>query len=184
MQHPAWNLLALKRRGQYGLVYFDAHSDFRHPGIAAAIVTGRGDRRLADLEARAPYVRDEDVHLVGIRADDDYHDELAARRIQVTASRQARERPPQPVAEDVLSTVAQGIDGFWIYLDVDIVDAAEMFAVDCPEPDGLSLATLTALLRPLVQSPGCVGMELTIYDPDLDPAGSCAERIVACLAEV
>jgi len=37
-------------------------------------------------------VRDEDVHLVGIRADDDYHDELAARRIQVTAGRPARAR--------------------------------------------------------------------------------------------
>ena len=60
------NMLALKRRGRYGLVFLDAHSDFRHPGNAPAIgaaagedlaiVTGRGDARLTDLEGFGPYV--------------------------------------------------------------------------------------------------------------------------------
>jgi arginase len=46
------NMLALGRRGRYGLVFIDAHSDFRHlgnsPAVGAAagenlaIVTGRG----------------------------------------------------------------------------------------------------------------------------------------------
>src|SRR4029450_10655710 len=47
------NMLALRRRGRYGLVFVDGHSDFRHPGNSDAVgsaagedlplVTGRGD---------------------------------------------------------------------------------------------------------------------------------------------
>lgn len=65
---------------------------------------------------------------------------------------------------------------------LDVVDAAEMPAADCPEPDGLSFATLTALLRKLVASPKCTGIELTIYDPDLDPEGEIAHKIVRCMS--
>jgi hypothetical protein len=35
---------------QYGVAYFDGHSDFRHPGNALALVTGRGP----DLDPDAP----------------------------------------------------------------------------------------------------------------------------------
>ncbi|MDT7626964.1 MAG: hypothetical protein QOC67_3554 [Pseudonocardiales bacterium] len=46
---PARQIVVLDR---YGVAYFDGHSDFRHPGNALALVTGRGpdldpDARLA-----------------------------------------------------------------------------------------------------------------------------------------
>src|SRR5258705_203705 len=68
--------LAMRRLGEelggpIGLVYVDAHSDFRHPGNAEvvgaaagealALVTGRGQPDLAAIEQRRPYVRDRDV---------------------------------------------------------------------------------------------------------------------------
>lgn len=46
-----------------------------------------------------------------------------------------------------------------------------MPAVDSPDPDGLFPDELLALLRPLVRSPRCAGLNVTIYDPDLDPEG-------------
>ncbi len=187
------NMLALKRRGRYGLVFLDAHSDFRHPGNAPAvgaaagedlaIVTGRGDPRLIHLEGRGPYVRDEDVHVVGVRTNDEYLEELAANDITVTSSQDLIELGPQRVSEDALATVTRQTLGFWIHFDVDVVDAAEMPAADCPEPDGPSFATVTSLLRNLISSPRCVGMEVTIYDPDLDPSGACADRLTRCLIE-
>ena len=77
--------LALKRRGRYGVAYLDGHSDFRHVGNseyvgaaggeALALVTGRGQRNLVDLERRGPYMRDQDVAVLGIR-DDDWGPEL------------------------------------------------------------------------------------------------------------
>jgi arginase len=184
------NLLALKRRGRYGLVFIDAHSDFRHPGntpaVGAAagedlaIVTGHGDPRLTQLEGLAPYVRDEDIHLVGVRPSDEYLNELAARGIQVTASHALVERS-SGVTDRVLATVTAQTAGFWIHFDVDVIDSAEMPAVDSPEPFGPSFSIITTLLEPLLASPQCVGMEVTIYDPDLDPSGVCADRIVECL---
>lgn len=185
------NMLALKRRGRYGLVFLDAHSDFRHPGNAPAIgaaagedlaiVTGRGDERLIDLEGLGPYVRDEDVHVVGVRGSDEYLAELAATSMRVTTSREMSESSPTHVADSVLATVARHAEGFWIHVDLDVVDSAEMPAVDCPEPEGPSFSVITRLLGRLLASPKCVGIEVTIYDPDLDPSGACAGRIVACL---
>ena len=186
------NMLALKRRGRYGLVFLDAHSDFRHPqnapaiGAAAgedlALVTGRGDARLINLEGVGPYVRDEDIHLVGVRPGDEYLDELAAGKMKITTSQELVGSGSELI-DNVLATVTENTAGFWIHLDADVVDASEMPAVDCPEPDGPSFAVITTLLKGLLASPKCVGLEVTILDPDLDPSGICADRLVACLTE-
>lgn len=186
------NMLALKRRGRYGLIFLDAHSDFRHtknaPAIGAAagedlaIVTGHGDARLINLEGLGPYVREEDVHIIGVRPNDEYLDELKAKKMKITMS-QALVEHGSDVVDEVLATVTANTVGFWIHLDVDVVDASEMPAVDCPEPDGPTFSDVTPLLKGLLASPKCVGMEVTIYDPDLDPSGVCADRIVACLTE-
>ncbi|GAA0251020.1 hypothetical protein GCM10009000_079280 [Halobacterium noricense] len=56
-----------------------------------------------------------------------------------------------------------------------------MPAVDCPEEDGPSFYDIAELLTRLLSSPACIGLEVTIYDLDLDPKGECADRIVECL---
>ncbi len=185
------NTLALKRRGRYGLVFLDAHSDFRHPenappiGAAAgedlAIITGRGDSRLTDLEGLGPYVQEDDIHVAGVREEDEHLSEMEAIGIAVTTNRDMEETTASDVASRILQTVGKETSGFWIHFDVDVVDASEMPAVDCPEEDGPSFPTITALLAKLLSSPHCLGLEVTIYDPDLDPSGKGADRIVQCL---
>lgn len=187
------NMLALKRRGRYGLAFLDAHSDFRHlgnaPAICAAagedlaIVTGRGDKRLIHLEQHGPYVRKEDVHVVGVRPDDAYLDELTAYDVRFTTSTELLKTGAELGAAAALNTVTRSTQGFWVHLDLDIIDSSEMQAVDCPEPNGVSFSELSTLLCGLLSSPRCLGMEVTIFDPDLDPSGVTAERIVGCLQE-
>lgn len=182
------SMLALKRQGRYGLVFLDAHSDFRHPGntqyIGAAagedlaIVTGRGDSRIINLEGKKPYVLDEDIHIVGMRENDDAYDELSKKNIRVTTSQEINEENTDKHVTNILETVNLNTEGFWIHLDIDVVDSSEMIAVDCPEPFGLSFSLLSKLLRRFFHSPKCVGIEITIYDPDLDPTGIYAEKIV------
>ncbi|MGY1438871.1 hypothetical protein [Streptomyces reniochalinae] len=41
-------------------------------------------------------------------------------------------------------------------------------AVDSAEPGGLFPGELRALVAPLVASPRCAGLQLTVYDPDRD----------------
>jgi len=59
-----------------------------------------------------------------------------------------------------------------------------MPAVDSPELGGLGIEELSALLVPLVRHPKALGMEVTIYDPSLDPDGVYGSRLVALLEQV
>ena len=68
-----------------------------------------------------------------------------------------------------------------MHLDVDILDAEVMPAVDSPDPGGLQHEHLRQLLRPLLASPNCVGIDIGIFDPDLDPDGRYAAELTDTL---
>ncbi|NUR96117.1 MAG: arginase family protein [Kribbellaceae bacterium] len=192
--------LALRRLGRYGVVYLDGHSDFRTAenspyvgaagGEALALVTGRGQDDLTDLDGLGPYVRDTDAVLLGIRDDDEYVADVEKAGIPVWRARQITEDPAAVAAATLTYltdlTSADGLDGFWVHLDVDVLDAGMMPAVDSPEVGGIGYADLRTLLRPLLADPRCVGMDVGIFDPDLDPDGRYAaeltDTLVAALA--
>ncbi|MCY0955660.1 arginase family protein [Streptomyces sp. H27-H5] len=186
--------LAMRRLGRYGLAAVDGSADFRHPGNTAvngpvgaaggeelALSTGRGQADLADLEGLRPYLRDEDVRLFGVRDGDEDLPELRAAGIQVATVGEIRERGAGPVARDALEGLhPPDTAGFWVHLDADVLDPSVMPAVDSPDPGGLIPDELAELLGVLARSPRCVGLNVTIYDPDLDPDG----RAGALLADL
>lgn len=109
-------VLALRRLGRYGVAYLDGHGDFRHPGNAAvsgpvgaaageglAQITGRGQADLTDLDGLRPYVRDEDVCVLGIRDVDEDQEELTGLGISHAPVGEIRRRGPEAVARDVLT---------------------------------------------------------------------------------
>ena len=69
-------------------------------------------------------------------------------------------------------------------MDADVINPTVMPAVDSPEPGGPAIKELEGLLTPLVRHPRALGLELTIYDPGLDPDRSCATRLVSLLENV
>jgi arginase len=73
-----------------------------------------------------------------------------------------------------------GVDGLWVHLDLVVLDSALLPAVDTPEPNGLDFDELAELLVPVLRS--AAGLEVTIFDPDLDPTGEQAERITEMLS--
>lgn len=183
--------LALKRLGRYGVVYLDGHSDFRTVdnspyvgaagGEALALVTGRGQADLTDLEGRRPYVEDSDAVLLGIRDDDEYVGDVEKAGIPVWSAAKVAD-DADAAARGVLEHLERAdLDGFWVHLDVDILDAAIMPAVDSPDPGGIDHAQLQALLRPLLAAPSCVGIDIGIFDPDLDPDGVYATALTDTL---
>ncbi|MEV6996675.1 arginase family protein [Streptomyces sp. NPDC093982] len=176
--------LALRRIGRYGLAVVDASPDFRHPGNSdrvgaaggeeVALATGRGQEDLTNLEGLRPYLRDEDVRYFGIR---DYFEEdraeLADLKIPVVTVGDLREWGAQALGSVTRQAFEiPQLDGFWVHLDADVLDPSVMPAVDSPDPEGLTPDELAALLRPLLASAHCVGLNVTIYDPDLDPEGT------------
>ena len=67
--------------------------------------------------------------------------------------------------------------GFWMHVDADVLDDAIMPAVDYRLPDGLSWDELTTAMRIAIESHRVVGLELTIYNPKLDPDGAGARGL-------
>jgi arginase len=186
----AVNRLSEIRSGRVGLVFVDGHSDFRHPGNAPyvgaaagedlALVTGRGQVQLAGLENRRPYVRDADVVVLGIRGHDEYRTELLAGGFSVCTAPQLRARGAPRTASWAREQLADTA-GFWLHVDVDVLDPAVMPAVDAPADGGIAHRELELLITGLVADRSCLGMEITVFDPDHDPDGRYAAEITDTL---
>lgn len=187
-------LLGLRRRGRTGLVYLDGHSDFRHPGNSPsvgaaageglALATGRGQPDLTDIDGLRPYVRDSDTAALGIHEPDDPLLPEAREAIAVLATvEEMRASGCASAAERALGAMAPGVERIWVHLDADVLDPAVMPAVDSPEPGGLQPAELVETLVPLLRDPRVAGLDLAIYDPDLDEHCEGARLLADLLVE-
>ncbi|KUM68165.1 arginase family protein [Streptomyces curacoi] len=188
------SLLALRRRARHGLLFLDGHTDFYQPsaepnGEAAsmelALATGRGPRLLTDLEGRGPLLRDEDVVAFGFRD----AEESARAGMQPLPPRLhaidldgVRAVGAATAARQAVDRLAAGTGaGFWVHLDVDVLDDAIMPAVDYRLPGGLTWEELESVLRTALADARAVGLDVTIFNPRLDPDGTIAARLVECL---
>jgi arginase len=190
-------LLALRRRGRFGLLFLDGHADFYQPeanpnGEAAsmelAFATGRGPALLADLEGRRPLVRDEDVVALGFRdaaEQASFGSQPLPPALKAFDLDAVRRLGADGAAREALAhlTRPDGPEGFWIHLDADVLDDAIMPAVDYRQPGGLSWDALGSLLRAAASSGRAVGLEVTIYNPRLDPDGAAARRLVDVIVD-
>ena len=71
--------------------------------------------------------------------------------------------------------------GFWIHLDVDVLDDAVMPAVDYRMTDGLDPDELVAVLQAAIGSGRAAGLDITIFNPNLDPNRTVARNLVGIL---
>ena len=185
-------------RGSVGLAYIDGHADFGTPeesrtgsvaSMCLALTVGRGDTPLARLAGDGPLVQAKDVVLIGRRdaAEPWYgHAALAASPILDIPGAALVDRGMDAVAATAVERLtspesSEELRGFWIHLDADVINPSVMPAVDSPEEGGPMINEIVELLTPLVRHPRALGLELTIYDPKLDPDRSCARRLVSLL---
>ncbi|NEK60075.1 arginase family protein [Geodermatophilus sabuli] len=187
--------------GRAGLVFVDGHEDtmpldVSEDGEAANaelalllgrtghLLTGPLRRRLGTLDASA-------LAVLGPR-DDDWR-----RRFGVASLRDAGVwlRDVDEVAADprgagraAASHVAGAAAAWWLHVDLDVLDPVEFPAQGLPgvpdDPGGLTWPQLTDLLLAALGVAGCAGWSLAIYDPEQDPGGVSARRIVRLAREV
>lgn len=67
---------------------------------------------------------------------------------------------------------------WWLHVDLDVLSTESLAAVDYPLPGGLAWADLERLTKRALVTPGVIGWDVTIYNPDLDTDRSAAQRIV------
>ena len=182
-------LAGARRDDEIALLHIDGHPDFTHPGnydfatlgaaagMDLALATGRGellltrwpgidgplveDRKVVQLGDRTGQVLPPGLLVIGI-------DELLAVGLDAAARRAVEHLPAtHPI---------------WVHVDLDVLDAAVLPAVDTPGTPGLTFEELTRLLARLRQTGRILGVDVTIYGPHLDPDSAHPSAIVGCVA--
>jgi arginase len=196
------NLLALKQMGsssgsnRYGLFFIDGHADFYQPEASLtgevadmdlAIVSGRGPDILTDIEGLKPLVLDQDVIVFGYRDGDQAasygSQDVCETNMHVFDLEKVHTLGITHAASLAIEKMMNNkLAGFWIHLDVDVLDNAIMPAVDYRlDGGGLSFSDLSELLKIILGSGCAVGMDITIFNPLLDGDGSIACRFVSSI---
>jgi arginase len=182
------------RHGEVGLLMFDGHEDAYPPrrsstGEAAdselALALGLADGLPDGLAAVLPLLAPGQVGLLGPR------DEAAIAREGVASLRglvplwsdvELVVRGPAEVAAQAARDVAAAAPAWWLHVDLDVLATAELGAVDYPQPGGLRWWHLRQMTAAALAVGGCAGWTVAIYNPDLDPDGGQAARIVDYVA--
>ncbi|MEA2613234.1 MAG: arginase [Chloroflexota bacterium] len=139
-----------------GLAWFDAHGDFNTPettpsgnvwGMPFAMACGRGDQGLVGA-VDGPSVREADAGLFGGQVLDETESRmLAASRVAQFGAGMLADEAGRAAVAGWASTVAARIDGWYIAVDLDVLDGAGEWAVAMPEPGGLTLDTAVDTIR-------------------------------------
>lgn len=188
--------LALRRRGRYGLIFFDGHTDFKLPatspskgaaGMDLAFVTGHGPTSLVNFGRYTPLFREADAIAFGYRDLQDRASytskaifETQVRRMDID---EVRRRGIADAAQVALDAVGgDDVEGVFVHFDVDVLDSEIMSAVDTPEPGGFSPSEAVDALRTWYTDARVIGMEVTIYDPDRDRDRRCGTLLIDMLS--
>jgi arginase len=70
------------------------------------------------------------------------------------------------------------VDKLWLHVDLDVLSTRSMPAVDYQQPGGINWNHLKKITKAIMSSGYIIGLNLTIYNPDMDPDGLFAKRIV------
>lgn len=181
--------LHLRRRGRYGLAHIDGHTDYRNPGNSEhcaslagedlAAATGKHWSSVANLDGFARYFEPGDVVQLGCRDDDAHLAEVRADLAEVVTAADWM-AAPEAAAQRARAVIERPeLAAHWVHLDVDVLDPRHLSAVDSPDPGGVDPDHLVQVLRHLM--PGARGLQVTVFDTDLDSDGSQAGLLAEIL---
>lgn len=181
--------LALRKKGNYGLFFLDGHTDYITPelshtggiaGMDLAIATGFGEESVTNIFGLKPYFKEHHVFCVGNREYDvSYLAPILDSEIGYFDLKQVRSVGAVTIVNSFIKMIEEKrLDGFFIHLDVDVLNDELMPAVDSREKDGLFYEELAQFLQPLVHHHLCTGMEITILDPSMDKEGIYAKQFI------
>ena len=186
--------------GRAGLVFLDGHEDatpmdLSPTGEAAnmeiALLLGlTGERAPQPLRGWLPALAPGAIAMLGPR------DHLYRRGANVPTVadrvwlRSADEVSTDPAgsARMAVEHVAAQASRWWLHVDLDVLARSEFAACGAPGEvqlsGGLTWRQLTEICASALLCGGCAGWSLSIYNPDLDPGGSAARRIVEFVRQV
>jgi arginase len=152
------------------IAWFDAHGDFNTPdttpsgnvwGMPFAMLCGRGEPDLV-AACDGPTVEERHAALIGGQMLDEPESRmLAASRVAHFGAGMLGTPAGLAALEAWASAVGQEVDGLYIAIDHDVLDASGDWSVTMPESGGISLETALAAVRSLAAAMPVVGYGAT-----------------------
>lgn len=188
-------LLAGARRyyKHINLLWMDRDADLNTPastpsgridGMVVAHIIGRGAPELVRFYSESPLVREPDVLLYGLeRVDPPEAEFLAKSPMRHVDAADIQRKGAAASAKNALAHLHAEAREFVLHLDTDIIAQEEFAAVNVPGSGGLSLEDVRASLREALSQKTLLGLDVAQYNPDRDPDGSYAQKLVALLVD-
>jgi arginase len=175
------------------LLWFDRDADLNTPattpsgridGMVVAHIIGKGAPELVRFWGEPPLVREPDVTLFGIARLDPPEQELLSRSpLRHVKASDIQARGSVASAADALNHLHADSREFVLHLDLDVIAQEEFPAVVVPGSGGLSFEDVRAALKEIARHKNLVGLDVAQYNPDKDPNGDGAKKLVDLLVE-
>jgi arginase len=175
------------------LLWFDRDADLNPPastpsgridGMVVAHVIGRGAPELVRFWGESPLVREPDVTLFGLeRLDPPEQEFLSKSPMRHIDAAEVQSKGGSAAAREGLAYVHADAHEFVLHLDTDVIAQDEFPAVNIPATGGVPLAEVRAALAEFAKHKNLLGLVVAQYNPDKDPDGSGAKKLVDLLVE-
>jgi arginase len=173
-----------------GLLFVDGHEDAWPPehspsGEAADMELGfilglHRNRLPASVSESLPQLDFDAVAVLGPRDQRELREAGISSlegQLAIYHSAEAVAADPGALVADAAKWLARA-GSWWLHVDLDVLSTESLAAVDYRQPGGLNWAALSSLTAAALRSPGIIGWDITIYNPNLDDGGTGATRIV------
>jgi arginase len=188
-------LLAGARRyyKHINLLWMDRDADLNTPastpsgridGMVVAHIIGRGAPELVRFYGESPLVREPDVLLFGLeRVDPPEQEFLSKSPMRHVWAADIQKKSPAKSAQEALAHLHTESREFVLHLDTDIIAQEEFAPVNVPGSGGLHLDEVRAALGEALSQKTLLGLDVAQYNPDRDPDGSGAQKLVDLLVD-
>ena len=175
------------------LFWMDRDADLNTPastpsgridGMVVASIIGRGAPELVRFWGETPLVREPDVLLFGLdRVDPPEQEFLSKSPLRYVYAADIQKKGAAASTRDALAHLHADSRDFILHVDTDIIAQEEFPAVNVPGSGGLSFEEVRQSLREVLSQKTLLGFDVAQYNPDRDPDGSSAQKLIDLLVD-
>jgi arginase family enzyme len=174
-------------------LWFDRDADLNTPastpsgrldGMVLASIIGKGSPELVRFWGEPPLVREPDALIYGLkRVDQPEVDFLTRSPLRYVYAADISLHGVEKSSHDAVTHLHADAREFMLHVDLDVIAQEEFPAVNVPDSGGLSFAEVRSSFVEFVKQRNLLGLDIAQYNPDKDPDGSAARKVVDLLAD-
>jgi len=175
------------------LLWVDRHADLNTPastpsgrldGMALAAIIGKGSPELVRFWGEPPLVREPDTLIYGLEQVDPAEQEFLTRSpMRHVYAVDIQSRGAASAAQNALGQLHADAREFMLHLDLDVIAQEDFAASNVPGSGGLNFGDVKESLTEFLKHKNLLAFDVAQYNPEKDPDGSAAKRIVDLLTE-